>query len=61
MIGAYTIISGIVEHNRSTPSGTFDSGLINAGKSFPFVFDKAGEYLNYRTIDPWMTGMVTIS
>ena len=61
MTGAYTIISGIVEKNRPTPDGTFDSGLINAGDSFPFVLDKAGEYPYYRTIDPWMTDMVAIN
>jgi plastocyanin len=55
----HTITSGIVENNRPTPDGSFDSGIINPGDSFPFVFDKAGEYPYYCTIHPFMTGKVT--
>jgi plastocyanin len=59
MIGAYTVTSRIVEYNRPTPDGSFDSGIINPGDSFPFVFNKAGEYPYYCTIHPFMTGKVT--
>ena len=59
MIGLHTITSGTVENNRPTPTGSFDSRLINSGDSFPFVFVKAGEYAYYCTIHPWMTGKVT--
>lgn len=55
----HTVTSGIVENNRLTPDGSFDSGIMNPGDSFPFVFDKAGEYPYYCTIHPWMTGKVT--
>ena len=55
----HTVTSGIVENNRPTPDGSFDSGIMNAGDSFPFVLDKAGEYPYYCTIHPWMTGKVT--
>jgi len=55
----HTVTSGIVENNRPTPDGSFDSGIINPGDSFPFVFDKAGEYPYYCTIHPFMTGKVT--
>jgi len=55
----HTITSGIMENNRPTPDGSFDSGIINPGDSFPFVFDKAGEYPYYCTIHPFMTGKVT--
>jgi plastocyanin len=61
MIGAHAMTSGSVENNRPTPSWTFNSGLINTGDSFPFVFDKAGEYPYYCKIYPWMNGMVIIS
>jgi nitrite reductase (NO-forming) len=57
----HTITAGTVENNRPTPTGTFDSGLINSGDSSPFVFDKAGEYSYYRTVHPWMTGKVSVS
>jgi plastocyanin len=59
MIGSFTVTSGIVENNRLTPDGSFDSGIINPGGSFPFVFDKAGEYPYYCTIHPFLTGKVT--
>lgn len=59
MVGAYTVTSGIVENNRPTPDGSFDSGIINPEDSFPFVFNKAGEYPYYCTIHPFMTGKVT--
>jgi plastocyanin len=61
MIGSHTITSAVVENNGRTPNGTFDSGLINTGDSFPFVFDKAGEYPYYCTTHPWITGMVIVS
>jgi nitrite reductase (NO-forming) len=54
----HTVTSGTVESNRPTPDGRFDSGIMNAGDSFPFVFDKAGDYPYYCTIHPWMTGKV---
>lgn len=61
MIGPHTITSVTVENNRPTLAVSFDSTLINSGESFPFVFDKAGEYAYYCTIHPWMTGKVTVS
>jgi len=57
----HTVTSGTVENNRPTPDGSFDSGIINPGDSFPFLFDKAGEYQYYCSIHPWMTGKVTSS
>jgi plastocyanin len=55
----HTVTSGTVQNNTPTPDGRFDSGIMNAGDSFSFVFDKAGEYPYYCTIHPWMTGKVT--
>jgi plastocyanin len=49
MIGPHTITSVTVENNRPTPTGSFDSRLINSGDSFPLVFDKAEEYAYYCT------------
>lgn len=59
MIGTYTVASETVANNSPTPDGNFHSGIKNPGESFPFVFDKAGEYPYYCTIYPWMTGKVT--
>jgi plastocyanin len=58
---AHTVTSGTVQDNTPTPDGSFDSGILNPGDSFPFVFDKAGEYPYYCTIHPWMTAKVTTS
>jgi plastocyanin len=55
----HTVTSGTVERNSPTPDGRFDSGIMNPGDSFPFVFDSAGEYPYYCSIHPWMTGKVT--
>src|SRR5215204_548153 len=58
---SHTVTSGTVQNNTPTPDGRFDSGILNAGDSFPFVFGKAGEYPYYCTIHPWMTAKVTAS
>src|SRR5215213_5241741 len=58
---SHTVTSGTVRNNTPTPDGMFDSGILNAGDSFPFLFDKAGEYPYYCTIHPWMTAKVTAS
>jgi plastocyanin len=51
----------VVENNCPKPDGKFDSGIIEGGKSFPFVFDAAGEYPYYCMLHPWMTGQVTVN
>jgi len=58
---SHTVTSATVQSNTPTPDGMFDSGILNAGDSFPFLFDKAGEYPYYCTIHPWMTAKVTAS
>src|SRR5215212_3239613 len=58
---SHTVTSGTVRNNTPTPDGMFDSGILNAGDSFPFLFDKAGEYPYYCTIHPCMTAKVTAS
>jgi plastocyanin len=59
MIGSHTMTSRTVTNNIPTPDASFDLGIMNPGDSFPFVFDKAGEYPCYCTYHPWMTGKVT--
>jgi plastocyanin len=58
---SHTVTSGTVQNNTPTPDGRFDSSILNAGDSFQFVFDKAGEYPYYCSIHPWMTAKVTAS
>lgn len=40
--------------------GRIDSGIISAGKSFSYKFDKAGVYGYYCLFHPWMTGIVNV-
>jgi plastocyanin len=54
---AHTVTSG----KDATPDGTFDSGLIMAGKSFQYTFKSAGTYNYYCMVHPWMTGTVTVN
>jgi plastocyanin len=55
----HRVTSGTIERNTPTPDGRFDSGIMNLGDSFRFVFDSAGECPYYCSIHPWMTGKVT--
>ena len=57
----HTVTSGVVQNDTPKPDGRFDSGILNAGDSFPFVFDAAGEYPYYCMLHPWMTGQVTVN
>lgn len=57
----HTVTSGTVENNNPQPDGKFDSGIMNAGATFPFVFDTTGEYPYYCLLHPWMTGQVTVN
>lgn len=43
------------------PDGTFDSSVMAQGKSFSFVFEKAGEYPYFSTLHPYMVGTVGVS
>jgi plastocyanin len=57
----HTVTSGIVENNTPKPDGVFDSSILNAGKTFSFVFDEAGEYDYYCLLHPFMTGKVVVN
>ncbi|MEW6604209.1 MAG: plastocyanin/azurin family copper-binding protein, partial [Thermoproteota archaeon] len=57
----HTATSGMVENNSPSPDGKFDSGIMNPGGSFSFVFDAVGEYPYYCMLHPWMTGTVTVN
>lgn len=57
----HTVTSGVVENNSPKPDDRFDSGILNADDSFPFVFDAAGEYPYYCMLHPYMTGQVTVN
>ena len=47
----HTVTSGNPEKG---PSSTFDSGIMSAGDSFTFTFDKPGVLEYYCAVHPWM-------
>lgn len=57
----HTATSGVVENNAPKPDGAFDSGFLNKGQSFSFVFDTAGAYDYYCTLHSFMTGKITVN
>ncbi|MCI0560803.1 MAG: plastocyanin/azurin family copper-binding protein [Nitrososphaera sp.] len=57
----HTATSGVVENNVPKPDGAFDSGLLNKGQSFSFVFDSPGEFDYYCLVHPYMTGKITVN
>ncbi len=53
----HTVTSGL----PAAPNTTFDSGMINPGDKFQFVFTEPGDYDYYCMLHPWMTGKVVVS
>jgi plastocyanin len=53
----HTVTSGNPEKGSD---GIFDSGIVNADKSFSHTFDKAGVLDYYCAIHPWMTGRIIV-
>jgi predicted secreted protein with PEFG-CTERM motif len=51
----HTVTSG-----DGTKDGLFDSGFIQAGKSFSFSFTKSGTFDYFCQVHPWMTGQVVV-
>src|SRR5215217_7862307 len=48
-------------HTATANDGAFDSGTLQPGQSYSFVFDKAGTYAYHCNIHPDMTGTITVS
>jgi plastocyanin len=57
----HTVTSGVVENNVPKPDGEFDSGIMNGGQTFSFVFSNTGEYDYYCLLHPFMTGKVVVN
>lgn len=56
----HTVTSGTVQNQTPTPDKKFDSGYLNNGQTFSFIFDHAGDYSYYCSIHPWMQGKVIV-
>jgi plastocyanin len=51
---------GPTAHTATARAGEFDSGLLDAGKSFSHTFTKAGTYAYYCKPHPFMTGTIVV-
>jgi plastocyanin len=49
-----------VQHSVTADDGAFDSGLIDAGRTFERVFDRPGTYSYHCTPHPFMHGRVIV-
>lgn len=49
-----------VQHSVTADDGSFDSGLIDSGRTFERVFDRAGSYAYHCTPHPFMTARVIV-
>lgn len=50
-----------VPHTANSTAGTFDSGIIQTGKEFRYIFQNAGTYDYYCTIHPYMKGSIIVT
>lgn len=57
----HTVTSGVVEGSTPAPDGVFDSGIMQSGAEFNWVFDSTGEYNYYCSLHPFMTGQVIVN
>lgn len=57
---ADSVVHTVTSGNSEGPSGTFDSGMINAGDSFKFTFNSPGKEDYFCMVHPWMTGSVEV-
>jgi plastocyanin len=49
-----------LQHTVTADDGSFDSGLVEPGRSFDRVFDHPGEYPYHCTPHPFMTGRIVV-
>lgn len=55
-VAFHSVTSGTYEN----PNGLFDSGHIDPGQTFTFLFDNLGEYDFFCTLHPWMKGKIIV-
>ncbi len=58
--GIHTYTSGTVDGFAASPDGIFDSGILNAGDSFEYTPDTAGEFPYYCMLHVWMQGVIIV-
>jgi plastocyanin len=53
--------AGTLQHTVTADNGSFDSGMIDSGKTFERRFDTPGVYAYHCTPHPWMKAVVRVS
>lgn len=53
----HTVTSGAA---NSSPTGLFDSGIMESGDTFEYTFESAGTYDYHCTLHPWAAGVVIV-
>jgi predicted secreted protein with PEFG-CTERM motif len=58
--GIHTFTAGTVDGFTPTPTGEFDSGILNADASFTYTADETGDIPYYCMLHTWMQGVITV-
>ena len=58
--GIHTFTAGTVDGFTPSPSGVFDSGILNADASFEYTADTEGEIPYYCMLHTWMQGVIVV-
>ena len=58
--GIHTFTAGTVDGFTPSPSGVFDSGILNADASFEYAADTEGEIPYYCMLHTWMQGVIVV-
>ena len=58
--GIHTFTAGTVDGFTPTPTGEFDSGILNADQSFEYTADTVGEISYYCMLHTWMQGVIVV-
>ena len=49
------------QDESGSPTGLFNSNVLNTGERFAFKFDESGTYDYFCTLHPWRVGQVTVT
>ena len=58
--GIHTFTAGTVDGFTPTPTGEFDSGILNADQSFEYTANTVGEIPYYCVLHTWMQGVIVV-
>lgn len=56
-VAFHTVTSG----TSDSPTGLFDSGHLDPGQRFSFIFDEKGDFDYFCKLHPWMKGKVIVT